>query len=500
MHRVNRLLGHLQPEKSPDFTSTSSTNDWSTEIVEIKERKKLTQNHGGSPGTDRQLAAGKLLARERIDVLLDKKSFRELGSLAGKVVYVLDEQTKLQKIQEMIPANFISGVGKIDSREVLVGADDFTVRGGHSDGAIWRKQAYTEQLARELRIPMVRLLDGSSGGGSVKQILEMDRTYVPPLNAYEHLVHMLGELPVACAVLGPVVGLGAARAVTSHYCVMVRKISQVFVAGPPVVQYATFEHLTKEELGGVEVHGTNGTVDSVVDTEVQAFENIRKFLSYLPSNTWELAQKIPTQDDPNREEQELLSIIPRQRRRAYEVRRIINMIFDKDTFFEIGENWAKSVVCGFARLDGYAVGVIASDCQHLGGALTAEASEKLRRHVDLCTTFHLPIVNLVDQPGFAVGLKAEKASTIRKGASAIASLYSSNVPWFTVIIRRAFGVGGAALVDRGDPDVRVAWPSGDWGSLPVEGGLEAAFKRQFEKAGDKAEEMKREVNFNLSSL
>ncbi len=204
----------------------------------------------------------------------------------------------------------------------------------------------------------------------------------------------------------------------------------------------------------------------------------------MPRSVWEVPPRSEPADDPGRREEALLSIIPRERRRIYKPRRLLALVLDSGSFFEIGQRWGRSLVTGLARLDGYPVGVLASDPMYDGGTLTADASDKLRRFVDFCTTFHLPIASFVDQPGFTVGTVAEKAATIRRGATAIAALYETTTPFFSVIVRRAFGVAGAALVDRGDPDLRVAWPSGDWGSLPLEGGIEAAYRRQLEQSAD----------------
>jgi acetyl-CoA carboxylase carboxyltransferase component len=453
--------------------------EWQPEIDEIAHRKALAAHLGGEERVARQRSAGKLTCRERIDRLLDVGSFREIGSLTGWA-----ERDGAGTITAFTPANFVGGRGEVDGRPVMVGADDFTVRGGHADAGIHRKQIYLEQLSRELRIPMVRLIDGSSGGGSVKTYEEEGRTYVPPLPGFEHQVRMLSEVPVAAAVLGPVVGLGAARAVLSHHSVMVREIGQVFVAGPPVVAYATGEEVDKEALGGAGVHGGNGTVDDLVASEEEAFDRIRRFLSYLPSSVWELPPAGPPPQGTDRPVEELGTIVPRDRRRPYPVRRLLDLVLDEGSLLEIGRGWGRSTVTALARLAGHPVAVLASDPMHWGGALTADGSNKLRRMVDLADTFHLPVVSLVDQPGFAIGTAAERASTIRHGAAAIAALYQASVPWFSVIVRRAFGVAGAALVDRGDPDVRMAWPSADWGSLPLEGGIEAAFRRDLAAAED----------------
>ncbi len=453
--------------------------DWQPELDNLARRKRLAAELGGPERVARHKDAGKLTVRERIDSLVDDGSFREIGSTAGFAEY--DEQGELESFT---PANFVFGRASIDGRPVVAAGDDFTVRGGAADASIHRKMVYSEQLARELRIPVVRLVDGSGGGGSVKTYQDWGRTYVPPLPGWQDQIDILGEVPVVAAALGSVAGLGAARVAASHYSVMVEQTSQVFVAGPPLVAYATHEEVDKEDLGGSAVHGANGTVDTVVATELDAFAAIRRFLSFLPASVWDAPGRITPTDEPDRRDPELASIIPRDRRRGYDPRALIGHVVDTASFFEIGAGWGRSLVTGLSRLDGHPVGVLASDPAHWGGTLTADASDKLRRFVDLCDTFHVPIVSFVDQPGFAIGSAAERAATIRHGVTAISALYQLRVPFFSVIVRRAFGVAGAAFVDRGDPDLRVAWPSADWGSLPLEGGIEAAYRRALAEADD----------------
>ncbi len=454
---------------------------WQPELDDLAARRAAAQRLGGEQRVARHHASGKLTVRERISALVDPDSFAELGSTAGFVTYAEDGT-----IEQFTPANFVMGDARIDGRPVVVGGDDFTVRGGAADASIWEKLVHAEQRARSLQVPMVRLVDGSGGGGSVKSYHDLGRTYVPPLPGWRDQMDILSEVPVVAAALGSVAGLGAARVAGSHFAVMVEGGSQVFVAGPPIVSYATREDLDKETLGGTEVHGRNGTVDMVVAGEHDAFAAIRRFLSYLPRSVWEAPPVIPCEDDPQRRSEELLSIVPRERRTIYDGRRLIELVVDDDSFFEMGRRWGRSLVTGFARLAGHPVGILGADPRIGGGVLSADGADKLRRFIDLCDTFHLPVVNFVDQPGFAVGSKAERAATIRHGATAIAALYQMRVPYFVVIVRRAFGVAGAAMVDVGSPHLRVAWPSGDWGSLPLEGGVEAAFKRRLAEADDPA--------------
>ena len=312
---------------------------------------------GGPANIERQHKAGRLTVRERIDRLLDPGSFHEIGALAGQAKY--DDHGNLATF---IPSNFVAGAGRIDGRPVVVGGDDFTVRGGAADAAIGNKMGHAEKLARGMRMPMVRLVDGTGGGGSVKTIEQIGRTYVPANPAWDTITAILGEVPVIGACLGPVAGLGAVRVVTSHFSLMVRDTSQLFVAGPPVVERGVGEKVSKEDLGGHEIHARgSGAVDNEVETEEEAFQTIRRFLSYLPSSVWQRPPRASPHDDSGRREEELISIIPRERRRSYDVRRILKLIFDRDSFFEIGFYYGRPLVSGLARLDGYPVGVIAND-------------------------------------------------------------------------------------------------------------------------------------------
>jgi len=426
-------------------------------------------------------------------MLLDDGSFHEAGALAGQAKY--DDAGNLIAFT---PSNFVAGSGRIDGRPVVVGGDDFTVRGGAADASIGNKMGHAEKLARGLRMPMVRLVDGTGGGGSVKTIEQIGRTYVPANPAWDTITAMLGEVPVVGACLGPVAGLGAVRVVTSHFSVMVRGSSQLFVAGPPVVERGVGEKVSKEQLGGYEIHTRgSGAVDNEAESEEEAFVMIRRFLSYLPSNVWQAPPRSEPSDDPTRREDELISIIPRDRRRSYDVRRILKLVFDSDSFFEIGFYYGRPVVAGLARLDGYPVGVIANDPKQGGGAPNAAACDKMIRLVDVCDTFHIPVVNFVDNPGFLIGSAAERAGTVRAGARALVAVYQATMPWISILIRRCYGVAGAGHGNAQSLNLRYAWPSGDWGSLPIEGGVQAAYKRDIEASPD-PDARRREIETSLN--
>ena len=468
---------------------------WEPELEEIRRRRELAEEMGGAERVARHVAAGRTPVRDRIGQLLDDGSFREVGSLASKVEY--DEKGQ---IKGYTPSNFITGHGKINGRPVIIGCDDFTVRGGAADGAVGNKMGWSERSARELRLPVVRLVDGTGGGGSVKTTAAMRRSYVPANPDWDVAVALLSQVPVVAAALGPVAGLGAARVSASHFSVMVRGSSQLFVAGPPIVARAFGREVEKEELGGSQIHARgSGAVDNEVDSEQEAFDHIRRFLSYLPSSVWEAPPLTEPADDPERREQELISIVPRDRRRVYDARRIVELVMDVDSFFEIGRHFGPSLITGLARLDGIPVGVMANDPAFMAGSIDAAASEKMMRFVDLCDTFRLPVVNFVDNPGFLVGFDAEMQGTIRKGVRALAAIFQATNPWCSIIVRKTFGVAGAGHSNHTRSSPRYAWPSGEWGSLPIEGGVEAAYKRQIQ-ASDDPDKLREELEAGLASL
>ncbi len=240
-------------------------------------------------------------------------------------------------------------------------------------------------------------------------------------------------------------------------------------------------------------------MDNEAASEEEAFEQIRRFLSYLPDSVYELPPVQESSDPADRREEALVRIIPKNKRRPYPVRRILTLVLDQDSFFEIGANHGRSVVTGLARLSGRPVGVFAHDANFFGGAITAQGSDKLTRFIDLCDTFHLPVVNFVDNPGFMIGVEAEKAGTIRFGARYIFAVYQATVPWCSIILRRVFGVAGAAHGNHSRLNLRYAWPSGEWGSLPLEGGVQAAYRRRIEAAEDPAA-LRREIEQRLSKF
>ena len=464
---------------------------WQPELDELKRREAMALTLGGADKVKRQHDGGRLTVRERIDGLIDPGSFRELGAIAGMASY--DGKNDLE---HLMPSNFIFGRAKVDGRPVVVAGDDFTVRGGSADATIKEKHIMSEQMAHQLRMPMLRLIEGSGGGGSVKTIETTGRANVPGVKGWEWVVRNMGTVPRVALGLGSVAGLGAAHMAASHYSVMVKDTSALFVAGPPVVERIG-QKLTKMELGGHHIHTRTGAVDHAVDTEAEAFEAAKRFLSYLPSSVYELPPRGPQGDDPNRREEKLATAVPRDRRKVYKMRPIVEAVVDQGSFFEMGKNTGRSIITAFARFDGWPVALLASDPYFYGGAWTADTCQKVTRFVDTAQTFHLPIVYLVDCPGFLIGLESEQTATIRHGVRAMSAIWQSNVPWCAMIVRNVFGVAGAAHQNGSQYCYRYAWPSGYWGSLPLEGGIEAAYRAEIDGAPDpKAKQAEIEARLN----
>ena len=466
---------------------------WNPEIDELARRRAAALTMGGEAKLEKQRVMGRMNARERLAAVADEGSFREIGALAGFAAYADDgEMLSFQ------PANFLFGRATVDGRPVVLTADDFTVRGGAADASLHRKLSDAERLAGEYRLPLIRMIEGTGGGGSVRTLETMGYTYIPEIPGWEMMVDNMSNVPVVALGLGPVAGLGAGRQVMAHYSLLVEKVSQMFVAGPPVVA-AAGEHRTKEELGGAHIHASNGAIDDRVESEAEAFARLRRFLSYLPSSVDELPARGPVKDKRRKGEDWLASAVPRDGRKLYPIRPIVEAIVDRDSWFEIGREWGLGVVTGFARIDGWPVAIIASNPQALGGLWTAATARKVERHVDLADTFHLPVVHLVDNPGFLIGRRAEEEGTIRWGSRALAAIYQASVPWCAVILRKAYGMAGSGHAPADRFRWRMAWPSGDWGSLPISGGLEAAYRAELDAHEDAPRRLK-EIKAKLDQV
>jgi acetyl-CoA carboxylase carboxyltransferase component len=452
---------------------------WEKEIDEITSRGELAEQMGGADKVARQHEFGKMTIRERLDAFVDSGSFHEVGKLAGVSEYNEDGE-----LQSFMPSNFLFGTAEVDGKPVIVSGDDFTVRGGSADASIAGKRQMAEGLAKELRLPHIRLVDGMGGGGSVKTIETSGRTYIPKIAGWDTIVGHLGIAPSVSLALGSVAGIGAARVCTSHYSVIVRDTAQMMIAGPALVDWASLGDVSKEELGASKIHTGNGAIDDEARSEQEAFDMARAFLSYMPCSVDEIPERLVCDDPVDRREEMLANVVPKEPRKVYKMRPVINAVVDQGSFFEIGRKWGKSIITGLARVNGVAVAVFAEDPMVYGGAWTADSCRKVIRLCDLASTFHLPLIHLVDCPGFLIGKQSEETATIRFGSQALAALGQATVPFCSVVVRKAFGVAGAANTKPGSHHFRFAWPSGDWGSLPIEGGIEVAYKAELAEVED----------------
>jgi len=459
---------------------------WKDEAEEIARRKAQAIKMGGADAVARHHEKGRLTVRERIAAVADEGSFVEHGQVAGAE----------EDDGSFTPANYVTGLAEIGGRPVAVGGEDFTLKGGSPNAAGLRKSVYAEELALTYKVPLVRLLEG--GGGSVRgssgKRPSGDPVFATP--RFLSIAQAMGAVPVASAALGPVAGFPAARLAASHFSVMSEATAQLLIAGPKVVERALGRALTKEELGGAGVHAKSGAVDNIAKDEQDALAQIRTFLSYLPQNVWADLPLGDKSDPTDRKDEALIDIIPRDRRKPFKMRKLIEHVVDTGSFFEMTRAYGPGQITGLARLGGHPVGILGNDCRYYAGAMTAEGSQKVRRFVDMCNTFRLPIVSFVDEPGFMIGPDSEAAGTIRHGTAAVMAVVQSRVPWISIIVRKAYGVAAAAHF--GPKGHVLAWPSAETGALPLEGGVAVAFGREI-AAADNPDAKRKELEDALAA-
>ena len=454
---------------------------WEHAIEDMSYIRGLVREMGGPERIKRQHDGGRYTVRERIDKMVDPGSFVEAGPMVGAAEY--DEDGNLCGFT---PGAYVMGLGEIDGRPVAIGGDDFTISGGSPHNVRKGSGHFTQPLALQYGIPYIQLVEGV--GHSSKADEAAGHMGLPAGELWWRSVELLRRVPVAAGVMGSVAGAPAAFALMSHFTVMIKGQSQIFPSGPPVVRRAIGETLDKEELGGYAMHvHESGQVDNEAVSEEDAFEQIKKFISYLPNTTSDVAPRVETGDPPDRRPEELLNIIPPNRRRSYDARKLIRLVVDNGEFFEMRRHWAGAIITGFARLDGYSVGVMASDPLKLAGAMDGWAAEKYTHFVDLCDAFNLPVVIFLDMPGFMLGSHAERKATMRRGVRALIASAEANVPKVEFNVRKAYGVAADAVHSLGQPNglnLRFGWPAGEWGGIPIEGGVAAAYRREIESAPD----------------
>jgi len=441
-------------------------------LKELEERKAAARQGGGLKRIEAQHARGKLTARERLHLLLDPGTFEELDMLVrprGAAGGGLPTEA------------VVSGWGKIDGRPVYVFAYDFTVLGGSLSEAVAEKILKVMDLAMMTGAPVIGIQD--SGGARIQDGPESLRGF-GEIFAMNTLAS--GVIPQISVIMGPCAGGAVYSPAITDFVFMTEGIGQMYITGPDVIRAVTGEEVTHEELGGAEAHATrSGVAHFAIPGEAETLAEVRRLLSFLPSNNAEDPPVYPTDDDPNRTSEDLLTIVPGEPNRPYDVREVIYRIVDDGDFMEVHERWAPNIVVGFARMNGRTVGVVATQPLHLAGSLDINASRKAARFVRFCDCFNIPLVTLVDVPGYLPGVSQEYGGIITHGAKLLYAYSEATVPKVSVILRKAYG--GAYLVMsskhlRGD--INFAWPTAEVAVMGPDGAVNIVYREEIAKAAD----------------
>ncbi len=458
------------------------SDDYSSRITDLKARRQKNLAMGGKEKIAKQHERGKLDVRERIDLLFDKDTFVEFGLLAQQQAVRGGEPDA-----DGTPADgVVTGHGEVEGREVWVIAYDFTVMAG-SMGAVGEqfKAARVRELALRYRRPIVWLLD--SAGARIQEAA--GSTFAGTGYLFYDQVVMSGVIPQVAAMLGPCSAGTAYIPGLADFVPMVKETSSMSLGGARIVKAATGEDVTDHDMGGSQVHCyQSGVGDNEVADDRECIAMVRRFLSYLPSSNTDEPPFRATDDDSDRLVEGLDKIVPTNPRAAYDVKRVIKAVFDRDSWFEIKPAWAKNIVVGFARAGGHAVGVVANQPMQKGGILDSDSADKAARFIRMCDAFNVPLVYLMDVPGFIVGSQVEKDGIIRHGAKMLYATSEATVPKVTVIMRKAYGAGYFVMCGKGyQPDLIVAWPLAEISVMGPEGAVNIIFNKQIEASDNPAE-------------
>jgi acetyl-CoA carboxylase carboxyltransferase component len=463
------------------------SDEYSAKISELNARRQKNLAMGGKEKIAKQHQRGKLTVRERLDILFDKDTFVEFGLLAQQQAVRGGEPDA-----DGTPADgVVTGHGEVEGREVWVIAYDFTVMAG-SMGAVGEqfKAARVRELALRYRRPIVWLLD--SAGARIQEAA--GSTFAGTGYLFYDQVVMSGVIPQVAAMLGPCSAGTAYIPGLADFVPMVKETSSMSLGGARLVKAATGEDVTDHDMGGSQVHCYgSGVGDNEVADDAECIATVRRFLSYLPSSNGEEPPFRATGDPADRLVEGLDKIVPTNPRAAYDVKRVIKAVFDRDSWFEIKPAWAKNIVIGFARAAGHAVGVVANQPMQKGGILDSDSADKAARFIRMCDAFNVPLVYLMDVPGFIVGSQVEKDGIIRHGAKMLYATSEATVPKVTVIMRKAYGAGYFVMCGKGyQPDLIVAWPLAEISVMGPEGAVNIIFNKQIE-ASDNPDETRRQL-------
>jgi acetyl-CoA carboxylase carboxyltransferase component len=429
----------------------------SQRLADLKARKEEALHAGSPRAVERQHSKGKMTARERIEYLLDEGSFQELDMLARHRAHGMG-------LEENRPYTdgVITGFGAIDGRRVCVFSQDFTVYGGALGEVFAEKIHKIMDLAESIGVPMIGLNDGA--GARIQE----------------------GVIPQVSVIMGPCAGGAVYSPAMTDFIFMVNGTSHMFITGPDVVKTVTGEDVTLEELGGAMSHATkSGVATFVAPDEKTCLDEVRYLLSFLPSNNLEETPIVDTGDDPDRGTPELVDLMPATATQPYDMKKVITSVVDAGDYFEVHPHWAMSITCGFARIDGHAVGIVGNQPAVLAGVLDIDSSEKAARFVRTCDAFNIPLVTFVDVPGFMPGTDQEYGGIIRHGAKLLYAYCESTVPRIQIITRKAYG--GAYVVMNSKSigaDLAFAWPSAELAVMGPQGAVEIVYRRELAEAAD----------------
>jgi len=444
------------------------------EIERLRQIEEVASAGGGQKKVDEQHAAGKLTARERIDRLIDTGTFVELSMLA-------QHQCTDFGMEKNRPwgDGVITGYGKVDGRIVFLYAQDFTVMGGSAGLVHCMKIASLIHTARQALAPVVGLVDSAGG-----RIQEGSGTYSL---IFAENVEASGVIPQISAIMGNCAGGGVYSPALTDFTFMVDKTSQMFITGPLVIKEVTAQDVGSQELGGARIHSQiSGVADVIAQDDLDCIAKVKKLLNFLPCSYHEKPPVIPSNDDPQRCEEALVDLLPDSPKKVYDMRRLISLVVDNQEFFEVKTGFARNMVTGFARMGGRSVGIVANNPLFLAAAIDCDAADKAARFIRTCDCFNIPLISLVDVPGYLPGIKEEYKGIIRHGAKMLYAWKEATVPKITCIIRKAYGGSYAAMNSKEmGADIVLAWPTAEIAIMGAEGAVRVLYRKEIDAAEDK---------------
>jgi len=441
-----------------------------SKIELLKERSRVAEEGGGAKRIEKQKAAGKMTARERVEFFLDDGSFEEFDK------FVVHRSTDFGMEEQKFPGDgVITGHGLVDGREVFVFAQDFTVFGGSLSETHAQKICKVMDMAIKVGAPVIGLND--SGGARIQE-------GVVSLGGYADIflrnVMTSGVVPQISCILGPCAGGAVYSPAITDFNVMVKDTSYMFITGPDVIKTVTHEDVTKDELGGAMTHNAkSGVAHFAADNDEHALRITRELLSFMPSNNMESPPFLPTTDPSDRADESMNSIVPESPTQPYDIRDIVHNVVDENYFFEVQEHYAPNIVVGFARLGGFSVGIVANQPAYLAGVLDIDASVKAARFVRFCDCFNIPLITFEDVPGFLPGVNQEHLGIIRHGAKLLYAFAEATVPKITVITRKAYGGAYCVMASKHiRTDINFAYPTAEIAVMGAEGAVGVLLKRE----------------------